>query len=159
MYDFRQLMDSLDNAAMRLKRGIQRQLTEKRNRAKNYELQLKAVSPGSRLREKRNYLVQLEEGLCRGMQDVLREKRHRLAIYIEQMKGLSPLQKLSSGYSYVTDEQGKAVRSTQGVFPGQMLSIQVTDGRIRAQVTGAEAVNWPRQEDDSLGGMCSDAGG
>ncbi|MDE6674647.1 MAG: exodeoxyribonuclease VII large subunit [Acetatifactor sp.] len=159
VYDFRQLIDSLDNAAMRLKRGIQRQLTEKRNRAKNYELQLKAVSPGSRLREKRNYLVQLEEGLCRGMQDVLREKRHRLAIYIEQMKGLSPLQKLSSGYSYVTDEQGKAVRSTQGVFPGQMLSIQVTDGRISAQVTGAEAVNWPRQEDDSLGGVCPEAGG
>lgn len=159
VYDVRQLLDSLENAGMRLKRGMQRQLTEKRNRAKNYELQLKAVSPGSRLREKRNYLVQLEEGLCRGMQDVLREKRHRLAIYIEQMKGLSPLQKLSSGYSYVADEQGKAVRSTQGVFPGQMLSIQVTDGRIRAQVTGTEAMNWPRQEDNILGGRCPDAGG
>ncbi len=159
VYDLRQLMDSLENAALRLKRGIQRQLTEKRNRTKNYELRLKTVSPGSMLREKRNYLVQLEDGLCRGMQDVLREKRHRLAIYIEQMKGLSPLQKLSSGYSYVTDEQGKAVRSTQGVFPGQMLSIQVTDGRIRAQVIGAEAVNWPRQEDNIPDGMCPDAGG
>lgn len=71
---------------------------------------------------------------------MLREKRHRMAIYVEQMKGLSPLHKLSSGYSYVEDEQGKAIRSIQEVFPEQVLSIQVTDGRIRARVTETEEI-------------------
>lgn len=140
VYEFRQLADSLDHARMSLNRGMQRWLADMRNRTEHYDLRLKAVSPGRRLREKRVYLTQLEERLQAGMQNVLREKRHRMAIYVEQMKGLSPLHKLSSGYSYVEDEQGKAVRSIQEVFPEQVLSIQVTDGRIRARVTETEAM-------------------
>ncbi|MDE5892748.1 MAG: exodeoxyribonuclease VII large subunit [Acetatifactor sp.] len=148
VYDIRQLFYSLENAAARLNRGMQRQLTEKRSQTKQYELRLKVVSPGSRLREKRTYLMQLEEGLQRGMQSVLKEKRHKMAILIEQMKGLSPLQKLSSGYSHVTDEQGRTVRSVQEISAGQMVTIQVTDGRIRAQVTEREAMDWPQQEEN-----------
>lgn len=138
VYDIRQFTESLENARMRLVRGMQRQVAGKRERLRRYELQLKVVSPGSRLRERRTYLLQLEERLQRGMQDVLTQRRHRMALYIEQMKGLSPLQKLSSGYSYVTDEQGKAVRSIWAAGPGQLLTIQVTDGRIRARVEERE---------------------
>lgn len=138
VYDIRQFTESLENARMRLERGMQRQLSGKRERLGRYELRLKVVSPGSRLRERRTYLLQLEERLQRGMQDVLTERRHRMALYIEQMKGLSPLQKLNSGYSYVTDEQGKTVRSIRQAEPGQQLTIQVTDGRIRARVEERE---------------------
>lgn len=147
VYDVRQLFYSLENAAARLSHGMQRYLAEKRSRVEHYELRLKVVSPGSRLREKRTYLMQLEEGLQRGMQNVLKEKRHRMEILIEQMKGLSPLQKLSSGYSHVTDEQGKTIRSVQEIRAGQMVTIQVTDGRIRAQVTEREKMDWPQQEE------------
>ncbi len=138
VYDIRQFTESLENARKELYLGMQRRLTEKRELVRSYELQLKVVSPGSRLREKRTYLMQLEERLQRGMQDVLTQKRHRMALYIEQMKGLSPLQKLSSGYSYVTDGQGRAVRSIWEAEPGQLLTIQVTDGRIRARVEERE---------------------
>lgn len=142
VYDIRQFTESLENARMRLERGMQRQLSGKRERLGRYELRLKVVSPGSRLRERRTYLLQLEERLQRGMQDVLTERRHRMALYIEQMKGLSPLQKLNSGYSYVTDEQGKTVRSIRQAEPGQQLTIQVTDGRIRARVEEREEMQW-----------------
>lgn len=145
VYDIRQLEESLANADIRLKRGMQRLLTEKRNVAKRWELQLKAVSPGSRLREKRTYLMQLEERLQRGIQDVVLERRHRMALYIEQMKGLS-LQKLSSGYSYVTDEEGVTVRSVRNVAQEQLLTIHVTDGLIRARVTARETVDHPWRE-------------
>ena len=147
VYDVRQLFYGLENAAARLSHGMQRYLAEKRSQVEHYELRLKVVSPGSRLREKRTYLMQLEEGLQRGMQNVLKEKRHRMEILIEQMKGLSPLQKLSSGYSHVTDEQGRTLRSVQEISEGQMVTIQVTDGRIRAQVTEREKAEWPQQEE------------
>ena len=143
VYDIRQLEESLENACVRLKRDMQRLLTEKRDLTKRWELQLKAASPGSRLREKYTYLMQLEERLQRGMQDVVSEKRHRMALYIEQMKGLSPLHKLSSGYSYVTDEQGRTVRSVQDVLSKQTLTIHVTDGLIRARVTEREEADHP----------------
>ncbi|MBO5282471.1 MAG: exodeoxyribonuclease VII large subunit [Lachnospiraceae bacterium] len=140
VYDIRQFTESLEGARMGLERGMQRQLAQKRERLERYGLQLKVVSPGSRLRERRTYLLQLEERLERGMQDVLTRKKHRMALYIEQMKGLSPLQKLSSGYSYVTDGQGRTVRSIREAEPGQLLTIQVTDGRIRARVEEREAI-------------------
>lgn len=135
VYDIRQLDECLENAAMRLKKGMGRLLTEKRNLVGRWELQLKAAGPGSRLREKRTYMVQLEERLQRGMGDALRERRQRMALYVEQMKGLSPLQKLSSGYGFVADEQGRAVRSVRDVEQGQKLTIHVVDGSIEARVT------------------------
>ncbi len=143
VYDIRQLTDALENAGMELKRGMQRRLAGERSRVENAALRLKAASPQSRLRERRTYLIQLEERLQRGIQGKIQEKRHRMALYIEQMKGLSPLHKLSSGYSYVTDQEGNTVRSVQGVQPGQTVTIHVTDGRIRARVTDREATGFP----------------
>lgn len=143
VYDVRQMMETLENVRMRLNGEMRRRLVGERARAERCALRLKAAGPQSRLRERRTYLIQLEERLQRGIQSVTQEKRHRLALYIEQMKGLSPLQKLSSGYSYVTDGEGKAVRSVQGVQPGQTVTIQVTDGRLRARVTERESAGLP----------------
>ena len=146
VYDIRQITESLENARTSLQKGIQRLLTQKREQIRRYELQLKLVSPGSRLREKRTYLLHLEERLQRGMQNVLTGKRHMMALYIEQLKGLSPLQKLSSGYSYVADEQGRTIRSVQETAPGQLVTIHVTDGRIKAKVVEQEAIEWQGQD-------------
>ena len=100
-----------------------------------FELQLKYMSPVSRIREKKTYAVQLEEKLEEIMKKKLRDKRHRLAIYVEKMKGLSPLEKLNSGFSYVADEAGKNVRSVKDIKENEKIQIHVTDGRILAKVT------------------------
>ena len=143
VYDIRQLTDELTETAGRLGRGMQRRIAGERARAENCRLRLKAAGPQSRLRENRAYLIQLEERLQRGMESALSEKKHRMALYIEQMKGLSPLRKLSSGYSYVTDEEGGAIRSVQGVQPGQTVTIHVTDGLIKARVTDRKNAAFP----------------
>lgn len=146
VYDIRQLDEGLENACIRLRKGMRRLLTEKRNAVKRWELQLKASSPASRLREKRTGLLQMEERLQRSMQGAVSENRHRLALLIEQLDGLSPLRMMSSGYSYVTDEQGENVRSIQGVRPEQMLTIHVTDGLIRARAASVEEEALPGLE-------------
>lgn len=146
VYDIRQLDEGLENACIRLRKGMRRLLTEKRNAVKRWELQLKASSPASRLREKRTGLLQMEERLQRSMQGAVSENRHRLALLIEQLDGLSPLRMMSSGYSYVTDEQGENVRSIQGVRPEQMLTIHVTDGLIRARAVSVEEEALPGLE-------------
>ena len=143
MYDIRQLTETLEDIARRLGKGMQRRLSGERVRLENCRLRLGAVGPESRLRERRAYLIQLEERLQRGMEDALQERKHRMALYIERMKGLSPLRKLSSGYSYVTDEEGGAVRSVQAVQPGQTVTIHVTDGLIKARVTEREKAALP----------------
>ncbi len=146
VYDIRQLDEGLENACIRLRKGMRRLLTEKRNAVKRWELQLKASSPASRLREKRTGLLQMEERLQRSMQGAVSENRHHLALLIEQLDGLSPLRMMSSGYSYVTDGQGENVRSIQGVRPEQMLTIHVTDGLIRARAVSVEEEALPGLE-------------
>lgn len=134
VYDIRHLMDLLANYEELLRRNMLGQITNKREVLKQYELQLKYMSPMNQIREKRTYLLKLEEKLDELMQRAIREKRHALAIYIEKLKGLSPLEKLNSGYSYVSDEAGKNIRSIRQVEEGQRLQIQVTDGIIHATV-------------------------
>ena len=134
VYDIRHLMDLLANYEDLLRKTMLGQIDSKREKIKQYELQLKYMSPVNRIREKRTYLMKLEDKLEELMQRAIREKKHALAIYIEKLKGLSPLEKLSSGYSYVADEEGKNIRSVKQVQEGQLLRIQVTDGVIKATV-------------------------
>lgn len=136
VYDVIHLFELFQNYRNVLYKGMSARLDAERERAGKYELQLKYMSPVNRIREKKNYLMTLEERLEELMKRSLREKRHRLDIYIEKMKGLSPLQKLQSGFSYVMDEDGRNIRSVKNAKIGQELKIQMSDGRLSATVTG-----------------------
>jgi len=138
VYDLHRLMEKLAEYRQILEKDMKRQLKLSRDQMKQYELQLKLISPANKIREKRMYLMKLEEQLEGAMKKQLSGKRHELAIYIERLKGLSPLQKLNSGYSYVTDAGGRNVRSVKSVTVGDMIQIYVTDGAIQAQVTETE---------------------
>ena len=70
------------------------------------------------------------------MEAKIREKRNLLALYLEKYAGLSPLRKLNRGYSYVTDIQGHAVTSIEGIREKDRLFIAVTDGRVETEVIG-----------------------
>ena len=134
VYDVRQLLVNLASYKDLLTRSMNRQLRYRQERAKQYELQLKYLSPANKLREKRTFLLSLEEQLELAMKRQIARKRHEMALYIERLKGASPLQKLNSGFSYVQDESGKNVRSISDVEEGDSIGIYVTDGYIKAQV-------------------------
>lgn len=138
VYDYRQLESMLSESKLRLDRQINRRISEQRKRAENLKVRLGYLSPGGKIREKRTYLLKLEEKLQDSMQRKLRTNRHKLEIYIERLKGLSPLDKLNQGFSYVSDEKGKNIRKISQVQPGDNIRIQVTDGQIYATVTGQE---------------------
>ncbi len=136
VYDVRHLFELLENYRSVLYKSINLCMDAERERIRKYELQLKYMSPMNRIREKKNYLMTLEERLEELMKRSIRERRHMLDIYIEKMKGLSPLQKLNSGFSYVMDENGKNIRSVKDAKVGKELQIQMSDGRLQAMVTG-----------------------
>ncbi len=135
--DIREVLESLTRYGLRLQRLIQNSLQRSRERARLYERQLKLLNPASRIREKKQYSMALEERLQERMEAVLESKRHELALYIERMKGLSPLAKLNSGYSYVEDARGKNIRSVKQVGKGSPIVVRVSDGMIDAQVVRA----------------------
>ena len=139
VFDYEHLADGLFEVKERLYRQMLRNVQKEKQRIQSYQMKLKFLSPAGQIREKRTYLIQLEENLQNAMSGIIRDRRHKLDIYIEKMKGLSPLEKLNQGFSYVKCPDGKSLRSISQVDAGDILEIQVTDGRIQAKVTDKEA--------------------
>ena len=137
--DVREILSQLETDRMLLNRLMQRKLQDSRTEIRQRELQLRALSPMGRIRERRMRLLHMEEQLQNRMEKLLGARRHELAIYIERLKSLSPLEKLNSGYSYITDESGANIRSVKQVREGQELEITVSDGSFRATVLGGIA--------------------
>lgn len=79
--------------------------------------------------------MSLEDRLHDLMRSRLQDSRHRMAIYAERMKGLSPLDKLNQGYAYAADEQGRTLTSIGQVCVGDLMTVYVKDGRLRAKIT------------------------
>ena len=133
--DIREILGEIQNLREGLDRQMQRRLRDCRIVLRQRELKLKAVSPVSRIRERKMTAIRLEERLQAGINRLIQLRRHELDVYIERMKGLSPLEKLSSGYSYVSDENGKNIRSVEQVKAGQKVTVRVKDGAFGAVVT------------------------
>lgn len=132
--DVREILTRMTSSLDILNRLMERRIRDEREKVRHLEFRLKALSPASRIREKKMLALQAEEKLQERMQRIIQDKRHELALYIQRMKGVSPLEKLNSGYSYVSDESGRNIRSVTQTAPGSMLSIQVRDGKIGALV-------------------------
>ena len=121
-------------------REIRRQLTNATNMLQNKKLKMQHLSPINQLRDKRMHLIRAEEQLSDGMKHILEGKRHQFALYLERLRGLSPLEKLNQGFSFTTDSSGHAVTNINQVFPGDQITIQITNGDLKATITEKKKV-------------------
>lgn len=139
VYDYQAFAEQLLAYQSRLNRGMRDRIGWCRIRMNGYAKLLGRYSPEGQIREKRRYLMELEEKLEREMQRKLEKARHRLGVYAARLDGLSPLKKLQQGFSYVEDEGGHAITSISQTDVGQKIRIHVTDGVIEGQVTERKA--------------------
>ena len=146
VYEYARLQSVIADCKENFGKRIQRKIQMERHKADSLGLRLKYVGPAGQLREKRTYMLKLEEKLQEGMRSRLFHTRHALELYIEKMKGLSPLNKLNQGFSYVSILNGKTVRKVGQVQVGDKIHIQVTDGSIYAEVTDKEDQDVHRGE-------------
>lgn len=99
-----------------------------------YRLRLSHLSLESQVREKRLRLMDMEERLSGLVSRVLERKKHERDLYLERLSGLSPLARLSGGYACVMSGEGQLVRSVESVSAGDILTVSVADGDIKASV-------------------------
>ncbi|MBR5800659.1 MAG: exodeoxyribonuclease VII large subunit [Lachnospiraceae bacterium] len=135
VFDVMQALQKLDYQKASLNRLMKNTLEWQKMRCRNYESKLAMSSPLGKIREKKMFLLSMEEKLAVVMEKQITAKRHTLALYIEKMKGLSPLDKLSKGFVYASDAAGKAVTDVQKVSVGDELTISLKNGTLKAQVT------------------------
>ena len=141
VYDVELVKEQLERYEGIMLRLLKGRLSMYQMRLGTMQAKLRALSPMSRIREKRMLALNLEEQLQQTMKKQIMAGRHRLAIYIEKLKGLSPLDKLNQGYAYVSDEAGKTVTDVNKISVGDKLSVYVKNGRLEACVTGKEFMN------------------
>lgn len=142
--DMAQVMYTLSSYQERFQRDMREKIEFQRVRLGQYQMWFKYLSPESRLRDRRQALVDFEDTLRRAMDNKLQQYRHRLGIYLERYQGLSPLAKLNQGYSFVADTDGRGITSVSQVKPGDRVEISVTDGVIQAEVSDSRRETWQK---------------
>lgn len=145
VYDVEQLQSRLSEYNYTLQHMCRRVIQRYRSEAEQYAVRLRYLSPLNTIRMKRTQALSLEEHLQNAMEKQLEGKKHQLALYVEQMKGLSPLEKLSQGYSYVSDAFGRTLSDTEQVELGDIVSVYIKNGRLKAQITEKQKESWENQ--------------
>ena len=145
VYDWREPENLILSMKMELNRGISSKLEQSEERLRQYERQLKLLTPQSRLNEKRQFVIELEEKLGIYMQQKLLQKKHQLELYAGQLEGMSPVKKLSQGYSYVSDKEGSAVSDVNVLTEGDEIKVHMLNGIVHAKVTESEVFLWEKR--------------
>lgn len=142
VFELAALDERFNDAYNRLVREMDLVIKRERRKVENGISRLNAVSPQSKIREKRTYLIKLEDNLSSGMERVLRNRRHRLDIFIERMNGLSPINKMSTGFAYVSDGSGKMVKDVKSVNKGDKLNLRLVNGIVHTTVDSTEEASF-----------------
>ena len=142
VFELAALDERFNDAYNRLVREMDLVIKRERRKVENGISRLNAVSPQSKIREKRTYLIKLEDNLSSGMEKVLRNRRHRLDIFIEKMNGLSPINKMSTGFAYVSDGSGKMVKDVKSVNKGDKLNLRLVNGIVHTTVDSTEEASF-----------------
>ncbi|SDA38271.1 Exodeoxyribonuclease VII large subunit [Lachnospiraceae bacterium G11] len=141
VFELAALDERFNDAYNRLVREMELVIKRERRKVENAMSRLNAVSPQSKIREKRTYLIKLEDNLSAGMERVIKNRRHRLDIFIERMNGLSPINKMSTGFAYVSDGSGKMVKDVKNVNKGDKLDLRLVNGIVHTTVDSTEEVS------------------
>lgn len=139
VFDYRQFEEQRMAYRAALERAAERQVERRRHRVEQYRLRLRLHDPERQINEKRKHLADLEERMQSVLEYKIIEARHRLALAGGRLHGLSPLEKISKGYGFLTDADERRIEHVRDVNPDDEVTIRISDGRIKARVTGVES--------------------
>lgn len=138
--DMRVVLGQIDSYTEALDSAMQDCIDRCRRKLDGYERIFRYLSPKSRINDKRQRLMSVEERMQTAMKRKLELTKGRLAVDAQRLEGMSPLKQLERGYAYVSDEQGHGITVIDQVAEGSLLRVAVTDGEIDAVVTGIRAM-------------------
>ncbi len=134
IYDVRQALSELYGYKDRLARNMLALVDDARDHMDSAESRLRYLNPQNQILQKRQHLADLEDRLQRIMLQLVKDQKHMLAMLSGRLDAQSPLKRLSGGYAYVADEKGRMVDSVRKVKADDILTMTLTDGRIRTRV-------------------------
>jgi exodeoxyribonuclease VII large subunit len=137
------LLASLDDMSQRIARAMQSILNSQRWNLNRIESRLALRSPQTRIHSGRQRLDDLARRVEAAFAHRLQVQRIHLTGLDARLAALNPQSVLRRGYALVSLPDGRRVRSTRQVKPGDDLSIRVSDGQFAAQVQGTDPDKKP----------------
>lgn len=128
----------LDNLDHRLKQVMSNQLHYKNIQWQKKSERLMVKNPGEQIKRRSQERKYLEQNLERAMEQIIKDKTKQLYQFSDSLDLLSPLKTMSRGYTYVTKEN-QIVKSVSDVTVSDEITLNVSDGRLRAVVKEIES--------------------
>ncbi|MBE6685612.1 MAG: exodeoxyribonuclease VII large subunit [Ruminococcaceae bacterium] len=150
------LKRQLNNVTLKMQNILNRNISNYRSRLDLVSSNRFLKSPDAFLCERRLQLDRISELLCMNLQRKCDTKRSRLTeicanlsssvrlkleadkrryiMLASKLEALDPMSILSRGYSAVFDNDGRLIKSVEGVEEGQRLNVKMADGVISASV-------------------------
>jgi len=123
-----------DELSLRLSSAMQRIMMQSALQPKQLQQRLNQLSPIKGITKQQSELKQQEQRLIHTMQNSLQNKRESFVHLIEQLQLVSPLATIARGYSITRGRNSEVIKSISQVKVNDEITIQVTDGSIRASV-------------------------
>ncbi len=135
--DVRELMMTLDSAALRASAALAHLAKRKRERLNALEERLGLLGKGRLLEDRKQALSHLCEKLRSASYSDFLKRKAEIALKAEKLEALSPLRVLHRGYCVANTERG-VLTSVDEAAVGSELSLSVSDGKIFATVREKE---------------------
>ncbi len=132
---------TIDTARFRCEELTQRlitvtgQLPERgRNRLDVLQRRLAVLATGRYWLLQRSRIDRSRVSVEREIRHRLGQRRQRLEALVARLHGVSPLAVLERGYALARDEQGRILRETKGLRPGQNIEVTLARGGLEAEI-------------------------
>ena len=156
VFEYQSFLAGLSEERRRLEAAMRRRLALYEQELERRKLRVGRFRPDHQMAEKRLRLDACEDRLTGAMERKLREAVHRLELYAGRLKACSPLDRITGGYAFVTREDGNRLLSASEVSAGERLTLQLSDGIVRVQVTDTQTEE-PYMGDGLCAGKVYDA--
>lgn len=109
------------------------------------------ADPRAGLAERKVEISALRDRGRRSLGHVLDRSHDDLGHQLARVRALSPLATLRRGYAVLSDAEGQALSTVEGLGVEQRIHIRLADGRIDATTTNVESIPMPDLEEPTHG--------
>ncbi len=140
VFSYEEFAQHIRDLRFSLTQQMKHDIRLQKEKKRQLELRLQALSPGAKIREQKMYYVNLLDQIRQIMREHIMQDKHRLQMLITQMQALSPLTRLTGGYVYAS-VAGTALTKTEQVRLQDTIRLQLADGVIDTNVTNVEKMS------------------
>jgi exodeoxyribonuclease VII large subunit len=130
----REISQSLDNIELRLHQNQKLIIANYQNTINLLSKGINSYSPAKKLLDLNRQLVLLNEVLQKGISSKFKTFNNQLIEFSKNLDILNPLSILDRGYAIVTNDNGKAIKSSSEVSKGDLLKARLSKGTLEVDV-------------------------